>query len=506
MNQNVCVAPLPAAPVFEALGINKTVNQQHVLCDVSLALEAGEILGIYGKNASSKTTLIKALSGAITVDSGEYRINGLPVKITSPKQAIMLGIDALYDDSQCIGSLSISENLFLGKYSDIAGTSGFPGWYYNKKQIRQSAVALLEQYGIPIDVDQKVSTLSEAQKHILMVLRALVRASRILLIDDNISMLDEQEATKLLDMIRQIANQGVAVIYASQNPLHIQRIANHYMIISDGVLSEKKPIEAFRFPVRRESDFPKIHPATGDEIYGCVSLSYQQILHDISFTVKRGEVVGFLGTSNSGRTTLARIISGTLAPDGGTAFYEGNPISLTSPVAARKNGIIMISDGIKDHGLYLKMSVRDNIALSGYHKVCHSRIRFILSHKKLKSRTSHIADSLAIPSESLKKRAASLSIGQQRKVLFARSVFSGANLFVLDESTKGIDAAGRIQIYNIINELAREGKGIVFMTSDIHEALGICDRIFVLKNGRILCSCESQSSNAETLLRSVYAK
>lgn len=506
MNQSDCVVPVPVSPVFEALGINKTMNQQQVLCDVSFKLESGEILGIYGKNASSKTTLIKALSGAIAVDSGEYRINGSPVKITSPKHAIALGIDALYDDSQCISSLSIAENLFLGKYSAITGTSGLLGWYYSKKHIRQSAAALLKQYDIPINVDRKVSTLNEAQKHILMVLRALVRASRILLIDDNISMLDEHEAAKLLDMIRKIANRGIAVIYASQNSVHIQHIANNYMIISDGVLSEKRPIEEFHFPARRESDFPKIHPSTGDELYGCVSLTYRQILHDVSFSVKHGEVVGFLGTSNSGRTTLARIISGTLTPDGGTAFYEGNPISLTSPVATRKNGIIMISDGIKDHGLYFKMSVRDNIAMSGYRKVSYSGMRFVLSRQKLKSRTAHIADSLAIPSKSLEKRAASLSIGQQRKVLFARSVFSGANLFVLDEPTKGIDAAGRIQIYNIINELAREGKGIVFMTSDIHEALGICDRIFVLKNGRVLCSCESQSSNAEALLRSAYTK
>lgn len=504
MSANAFLAPATEKTVFEAINISKTVHLQHVLRDISFSLQSGEILGIYGKNASSKSTLIKALSGATSIDSGSIRLNGKACSLHSPAQASRLGITALYDDSQFIDSLSISENLFLGYYSCALGYSKPFRWKYSRIDMNKRAMDYLNAYQIPIDVDQDTATLSEAQKQTLMILRAIIRASKVLLIDDNVSMLDSSEVDNFAAFVKSAASQGIAIIFASQNPTHIRKIADSVMTISDGALSEKIPVDAFSIPQNRAADFPKIHVKKGDELFSCLSVSHENLLSDVSFSVRRGEIVGFLGASNSGRTTLARILCGAVTPDRGSLFYEGNPLSPTS--FSKKNEIIMISDGIKDHGLYLKMSVRDNIALNGYQRVCYPHTHFLISHKRFVEKTSMMADSLALPDNFMDRHVSHLSFGQQRKVLFARSVFSGANLFILDEPTKGVDASGRIQIYNIINELTREGKGVIFMTSDVQEALGICDRIFVINGGRIIRTVDSHSDNAEALMEMIYEK
>lgn len=493
--------------IYEAVHLKKTVDSLIILNDISLTLKQGEILGIYGSNASSKSTLVKALAGITGVDSGSFIINGKCVRLSSPVQAATLGILAILGDEQIHTNLSVAENIFLGTYAKYCHPAAKPrifSGFYSYNSIQKSAVKLLNNYSCDIPIDAPVASLSSAQCRMLLVLRAVARSVRILLIDDCFADMDDVEAAFFIRFLRQISSEGVSIIFASQNYFQLQELADSVMLIKDGTLYSTISSEDMILEKRSQFPYPKLPLSAGSVLYKCTDLCYKNILNNISLEIHQGEIIGLLGASGSGRTTLAKTICGFYKPTSGKTLFNNVHLNISSPVAAKKYGISMISSSSLTQGLIPQMTVQDNVTLSNLRTVTYQHLPFIISRRKMQNYSYDMVSRLGIDENKITERITYLSKGIQKKIAFAKSAFSGAQFFVLDEPTKDVDRAGKIQIYNLITELAYEQNGILLFTSDIEEALGMCDRILILRNGSIIHETRPCDTSSAMLHKLIY--
>lgn len=496
-----------ANTIYEAIHLKKTVDSQIILNDISLSLEKGKILGIYGSNASSKSTLVKALAGITLVDSGSFVFNGKPVYLNSPMQSASHGILAVLGDEQIHKNISIAENIFLGTYSQcnhpairMRKTFG----RYRQSDITNAALKLLAHYECNINISSSIASLSSAQRRILLVLRAVARSVKVLLIDDCFSDMDDEEAKFFIYFLRKLSSEGISIIFVSQNYFQLQELADSIMIIKDGALTFPKQAGEQTFDYKAPFPYPKLSLSPGPILYKCVNLCYKNILNDISLEVRQGEIIGLLGASGSGRTTLAKTICGFFKSTSGETYFNNVNLNISTPTVAKKYGISMISSSFVSQGLVPQMSVQDNVTLSNLSAVTYHSLPFFISNKKVKGYSYDLVRRLGINENSTNEKIKSLSKGVQKKIAFAKSVFSGAQFFVLDEPTRDVDRVGKIQIYNLMTELAYEKNGIILFTSDIEEALGMCDRILILRNGEIIHETTPADTSSELLHKLIY--
>lgn len=497
--------------VFEAIHLKKTVDSQTLLDDVSLSLEQGKILGIYGSNASSKSTLIKALAGITPIDSGFFTLEGKNISFHNPSQAAALGILAIFGEEQALPHLSIAENIFLGTYSHCthpAVTLKKTLGSYRQEKIMEAAGKLLKYYGCDIDLKAPVASLTPAKRYLLLVLNAAVRSARVLLMDDCFTDMDDEEAKIFIHLLRRLSGEGISILFASQNYFRLQKLADSLLFIKEGKLftSQQSTEGDFTsaFDSRSPFPYPKLPLSRGPLLYKCESLCYKNILKHISLEVYQGEMIGLLGASGSGRTTLAKTICGFFTPDKGETFFNQVNLKISSPAAAKRYGISMISSSSVFQGLIPQMSIQDNVTLSNLQAVTYRHFPFFISKRKMKRCSCDIVSRLGIDEQKNNEKIKTLSKGIQKKIVFAKSVFSGAQFFVLDEPTRDVDRAGRIQIYNLMTELAYEKNGILLFTSDIEEALGMCDRILILRNGEIIHETRPEETSSSQLHELIY--
>ena len=497
-------------PIFEVKNLEKTEGEQHILKHISLSLYPGEILGIYGTNASSKSTLLRALSGLTRIDSAFFQLDGQPCKISTPVQASRLGIYALLNDQQLLKNLSISDNLFLGAYTKNKLCNTFVQnllGCYSLKNVRKAAEQLLAKYSLDINPDADIKSLNSCQLQMLLILRSIVNSARVLLIDDCLSSMDDKEAHSFGQFLKHIATDGISIILASQNYFRLKDIADRVQIIREGALYQNTANDSIlsKFQAGSPFSYPKLPADIGPELYRCTNLCYRNILHNVSLSLRRGEIIGVLGASGSGRTTLANTICGYYTPTSGQTLLRGINLKITSTVKAKKYGISLISGSTICQGLIPHMTIQDNITISNLHRIQNKKIPFFINRRRDFYYCANMINKLGLQIRQLKDQACYLSNGSQKKVCFGKSVFSGAELFVLDEPTKEIDYPGKIQIYNIITELAQEQNGILLFTSDIEEAMGMCDRIFIMQSGTITCEVLPAKTTPAKLHQLIFA-
>lgn len=488
------------APLLEMLHISKQYPGVRALDDVSFELKHGEVHALLGENGAGKSTLIKILSGVQTADQGEIRIEGQPVIIDSPQKAMDLGISTIYQEFNLVPYLSAAENIFLGREPQGA----LPG-FVDFKTLYRDAQQLLDRIRARFDVRTPVNRLSVAQQQMVEIAKALGRKTKILVMDEPTATLTEHEIEALFDLIRQLRSEGISVIYVSHRLEEIFEICDRATVLRDGRYVATRDVaeltreEIIRLMVGRElkEAIPKVKVEVGPPVLRVKNLNRKGVLHDISLEVHRGEIVGLAGLVGSGRTETARAIFGADPIDSGVIEIEGKPVRIRSPRDAIRAGIGMVTEDRKQQGLVLGMPVRSNNTLTNLQAV--STAGFIQMRQE-RGVAEKYREELSIKTPTIEQTVRNLSGGNQQKVVLAKWLFAGVKVLILDEPTRGIDVRAKSEIYELMNELAARGVGILMISSELPEILGMSDRILVMHEGRIVGELSREEATQEKIM------
>jgi len=493
---------LKISMLLEMRNIVKSFGGVAVLKGACLCVNGGEVHALVGENGAGKSTLMKILTGIIPQDSGGIYWQGQPVRFNTPRESQRHGISMIFQELNLASHLSVGENIFLGneplKYSAIG--------VIDRKSLVRQAQTLIQMHNFPLQAEAIVRNLSPAQKQIVEICRALASASKLVIMDEPTSSLSDKEARELFRAIGQLKQRGVAVIYISHRLEELYQVGDRITIMRDGEtvytgdMRETRVDEIIRYMVGRElrQFFPKEEVSVGEESLRVEGLCRKGVLNDISFTLRRGEIVGIAGLVGAGRTELAQAIFGIDSIDSGKIFIDGKERAINSPRDAIAAGLALVTEDRKSTGLALTLSVNHNITLASL-----SRIASLgrLNLRREQSISKSFVEKLEIKTSSIHKKVFQLSGGNQQKTILAKWLFAQARIFLFDEPTRGIDVGTKVEVFRLMIDLAKQGASILMISSDLPELLGMCDRILVMKDGRITKELIASHTDQEEVLR-----
>lgn len=481
--------------------IRKTFPGVVALDNVSFELRKGEVHVLLGENGAGKSTLMKILSGAYQKSEGEILIDGQEVDVRSPRDAQGLGISIIYQELNLVPHLSAAANIFLGREPLRYGS------LLDRKTMNREARQILGGLGIDVDVRSPVSDLSIAQQQMVEVAKAISLDSKILIMDEPTSALTEREIKELFSRIRKLKAAGVSIIYISHRMEELFEIGDRVTVLRDGKnvgsheLSEITTPDLIRLMVNREltNQFPKIRAPQGSEVLKVEELNRKGVLHNISFSLHQGEVLGIAGLLGSGRTELARALFGADNIDSGKIYFKGKFQPARSPRSAINSGIGFLTEDRKKQGLVLALSVRENVCLPSVDKF--SNYGIVNAAQENNAAAKYIKE-LRIKTPSLNQKVTYLSGGNQQKVVLSKWLCCQADVLIFDEPTRGIDVGSKAEIYELMNQLTASGVGVIMISSELPELLGMSDRILVMHQGRISGEFTSEEATQEKILHS----
>ena len=492
---------MSGAPLLEMRQISKRFGNTQALDRVNFSALAGEVHAISGENGAGKSTLMKILSGAVQSDSGEVLLDGQPVTISSPRVAHDLGIHTVYQEFSLVGHLSVTENILMGRLPRSPRTR-LIDWTAAHRRARD----VLGGIGFDsFDVKQKVSRLSVPHQQIVELAKGIVDEARILILDEPSAVLSRKDLGLLMDLIRRLRDDGLLVLYISHRLDELFAIADRITVLKDGervdTLTSAQATEdqLITLMVGRTLDeiYPERAPVEQPDLLTVRGLTREPTLHDISFSVRRGEIVGMFGLVGSGRSELAHCLFGAEQVDQGEMLLNGAPFAPRSPRQAVEAGVALLTEDRKKSGLVLTTTIRDNASLAAFPKL--SRAGFI-DRAEQERRVYEKIDELKIHPRDIDKLVRQLSGGNQQKVIFAKWMLVNADLLILDEPTRGIDVATKVEIYQIMHRLTQAGIGFLLISSEMLEILGMSDRILVMRQGRLAGELDRAEATEEKLL------
>ena len=494
------------AVVLKMQHITKRFPGVLALNDVSFDVRVGEVHSLVGENGAGKSTLMKIMSGVYTDFDGQILLNDWPVVFHNPRDAQNSGIAMIHQELNLVPELTVYENIFLGReHRTRMGT-------LNRRAMRQAAEELLSSLGLDINPNHPIKQLRVGQRQLVEIAKALSLDARIIIMDEPTSALSDAEVEYLFQVIRGLREHNVAVIYISHRLDEVFAIADRITVLRDGAVVGSSPADAISrqqlisLMVGRDLEmlYPKAAVELGDTVLQVENLTYVQeqrhILDNISLYVRRGEIVGIAGLMGAGRTQLLEAIFGVYPPAhlNGRILLNGTPVRFESPKDAIDAGIGLIAEDRKLQSLVLERSVMENASLAALRQFTN-RLSVIKSQAERKA-VSQVVQSLNIKTPSIEVLVANLSGGNQQKVVIGKFLLSHINLLLLDEPTRGVDVGAKAEIYNLVAQLAQNGTAFLLVSSEMPELLAVCDRIYVLCDGRLTGEFARQAFNQEAIM------
>ncbi len=466
--------------ILEVKGISKSFPGVKALDQVSFGIRRGEIHALLGANGAGKSTIIKIIAGMYTRDEGEILIDGRQVAIRNPVDAQNLGISVVFQELAVFPDLNVLENIFMNREVTRGGL-------YNWKEMRRRTQEIIDELGLGFKVTDRVGSLPIAQQQMVEIVKAVSFNAKILILDEPTSSLSAKETERLFEIMRKLHEKGTTIIYVSHRLDEIYRNCERLTLLRDGQwvlmrdLAGFPRVELISNMIGRtlEAEFPTKTNTVGDEILRAENFTAPGVFENISFTLRRGEVLGFAGRVGAGRTELMRAIYGAHSKTSGTVYLNGKKAVIRSPRDALKYGIVYATENRKSDGLLMSRSILENVSLSSLSKFAHP----LIDRRAERKEVERAAGDLKVKCSSLSQHAANLSGGNQQKVCLAKWLLTDPQIFILDEPTKGIDVGAKAEFYRIINELAERGAAVIVVSSEETELMGMCDRILVMHEG-----------------------
>lgn len=466
---------------------------------VQFELRSGEVMALLGENGAGKSTLMKILSGVYTRDGGEMEIFGKSYGDLTPKGAQALGVAIIHQELNMCRHLSIAENMFLGREKTRLGT-------LSQREMETEASNALEELGIDLDPRQVVGELPVSKQQMVEIAKALSTNAKILIMDEPTSSLTSREIDDLFRIIRDLKAKGCGVVYISHRLEELQYIVDRVTIMRDGQFvtsgrfQDMTMDEIIANMVGREikEKFPRVQCKKGKCVFEARGLNAGRMVRDVSFQLYEGEIVGFAGLMGAGRTETTRAIFGVDPKESGRLFLDGREVSIRSVEDAIRNGIVLAPEDRKKDGLCTKLSMRENIALPNLDIICDKA--GVVRKRREEQMCNEAIANLRIKTAGLDSDAATLSGGNQQKVVVAKWLARNSRVVMFDEPTRGIDVAAKVEIYHLMNRLKQQGIAVMFVSSEMPEVMGIADRIIVMCDGRITGEIGSGEATQEKIL------
>ncbi len=456
-------------------------------------------MALLGENGAGKSTLMKILSGVYQKTEGKILYKGKEVEFKTPKEAQKSGIAIIHQELNMVSELSIGENIFLGreprKYGNVID------W----KKLYDDAEALLKQLNINENPRKKIKNLSIGKKQMVEIAKALSLDAEIIIMDEPTDALTDTETESLFKIIETLIEKDKSIVYISHRLKEIFQMCDYVTVLRDGQFISENPVEEIdenkliEMMVGRklEEQYPYLVKEPGDALLKVKKISNSHV-RDISFEVRAGEILGVAGLMGAGRTELAKSIYGTIKIDTGTVYLEHHAVKIKSEHDALKYGIAYVSEDRKKYGLVLGLSVRENISLSSLNKISKYHI---INKPREKKEAEYYVEKMSIKTPSLRQRVKNLSGGNQQKVSIAKTLLTKPKVLILDEPTRGVDVGAKKEIYELINEFKSQGMGIILISSEIPEILGICDRVMVMYEGGVSGFLDRKDADQEKIMR-----
>lgn len=481
------VALHSSEPILEMKNIKKSFAGVHALKGIDFVLRKGEVNVLLGENGAGKSTLIKIITGAYQNDTGTMKLFGKEVKFNEPIDAQQCGISAVYQEFNLIPKLTVYENIFIarqpkrGKYIKTL----------DRKTMIETSQKLMERIGATFDVTRTVESLGVAQRQMVEIAKALSYESKLIIFDEPSAVLTDNEIKDLMRVIRKLKDEGLGIIYISHRLEEVFEIGDRVTVLRDGgyvgeidLHAEKVEVDdIIRMMVGRSLDeqFPKIVYPKKEEILRVENLSSGKLFQDVSFTLYKGEILGLSGLVGAGRTEVAKTIFGVYPKTSGEVYLYGEKLKINSPSDAIAHGISLLSEDRKDEGLVQKMRIDENMMMVNQKRFQKNRI---FRNSLINEYCGGMAQQLQLNTKNLTLPVSSLSGGNQQKVALGKWLLADCKVIILDEPTRGIDVGAKVEIYNFINRLVEQGIGVIMISSELPEILGMSDRILVMHEGK----------------------
>lgn len=469
--------------ILELKHISKYFPGVKALDDVNFKLKKGTVHVLCGENGAGKSTLMKIIDGIYRQDEGEMFLNGKKIEIRNPLHAKENKIAMIFQELSYVPDMTLEENLFLGSWPK---KSGRIDW----KKVRRCTLELLKQEGLLYSADVKLRSLSVSDIQMLEILKAISNQAKIIIMDEPTSAITDKEVTSLFQKIADLKAKGTSIIYISHKMDEIFRIADEITVFRDGksiITKEAKDFtvdELIEYMVGRklENQYPKEVIPIGYELLRVEGLTQPGVFEDISFTVRSGEIVGFAGLMGAGRTETMRALFGLDSYSGGNIFIRDKEVHITNVQQSIRNGLAMLTEDRRRSGIVPILSVKENTTLAALDQVIYGGK---LHKAKEMEMVSGTCSEMRVKTPSYETPIESLSGGNQQKVLLAKWFLCNPDILIMDEPTRGIDVGAKREIYELMNKFASKGKGIIMVSSELPELIGVCDRIYVMSEGRI---------------------
>lgn len=492
-------------PLLRAEAIDKSYPGVHALDQVDFDLYEGEVHALVGENGAGKSTFMKILSGSVSKDSGRIFIGGHKVDISGPHHARQLGIGMVYQELSLIPGLSVAENIFLGRWPRRK-PFGTVDWL----QLFTRAKDILKNLGVDIDSKERVYNLGMGERQLTEIAKVLSVDAQILLLDEPSSALSDEERERLFDIIRALKERGIGVIYVSHRLAEVSRVSDRVTVLRDGKKIGTLPVgqadegTLIRMMVGRElgEQFPKEEIQRGKEILRIQDLTMNGRLHHLNLSLHQGEILGIFGLMGAGRTEFARALFGVEQIHSGEIFVDGTRVDISRPADAIELGLGYLTENRQD-GLLMQVTIPPNITLASLRRFCQSGF---LKRNEEREIAKRYVEELNIHTPRLGQRVEFLSGGNQQKVALAKWLCSQSKILILDEPTRGIDVGAKVDVFRLINELAKQGAGVIMLSSELPEVLAIADRILVMSGGSFVAEYARGQASQEDLLRSAVVK